>query len=137
MTDEARIERLTQLARRVWPSQDATVRWDPMYDVAAVINDRSTILLELQHPRALDMLEAALLVGAGEAPLVAAGQGAMCKLAEPPAWVEKLASEWETTSQEMYAYYERRYTDDSREERLGMADGYSECAEQLRERAKS
>lgn len=54
----------------------------------------------------------------------------------PPAWAEALASEWEAESLRLGDRYELRYTDDSREEKLGRADAYDACAEQLRERAK-
>lgn len=72
MTEEARIERLTELARRVVLSQEPDV--DPETVTAEVWGEgggccaiacggRSTVDY---HPRALDALEAALLVLAGE-----------------------------------------------------------------------
>ncbi len=66
MTDEARIQRLTELARRVWRDRGAFVSWDAFYDTAKVVNDRGTILAKIVSPQALDALEAALLVLAGD-----------------------------------------------------------------------
>jgi hypothetical protein len=103
MDDEARIARLTALAKRVWDDDTASVYTD-RNGHASVTRElgvepacKRYRVLMLDHPRALDMLEATLLVGAGDAPLVAAGQGAMSKLAEP-AWVQRLAREWESTA---------------------------------------
>lgn len=70
MTDEARIARLTELARRVWP--DALVSSEGLPDYAGVhIYDaagqaRGMRVSINNHPHALDALEAALLVLAGD-----------------------------------------------------------------------
>lgn len=59
MTDEARIARLTEIARRVWP--DAEIEADKrqvLVETSSEWGDAVTI----KHPRALDALEAALLV---------------------------------------------------------------------------
>jgi hypothetical protein len=66
MSDDEQLVRLTALARRVWPELGAEVRWDALYDIAKVVNYRSVILYESQHPRGLEALEAALRVLAGE-----------------------------------------------------------------------
>jgi hypothetical protein len=143
MSDDERITRLAELARRVWPDKPRLAVKLHADSASATVQDGpkdggwiDSLLLVEDHPRALDMLEAALLVGAGDAPLVAAGQGAMSKLAEP-AWVEPLAAAWEAESLRLGDRYEQRYTDDAREEKLGEAYAYDTCAEQLRERAKS
>lgn len=144
MTDDERIQRLTELARRVWPDQGAGVSWDPFYDVAKVINDRRTILFEMQSPRAFDALEAALLVLAddeGEAAMFSAGrrfEQAMRKCqSDPPAWVGKLASEWEQRAAKWVSMHESHHDEDE------CADAcYAEarqvlvCADELRERAR-
>jgi glycine/D-amino acid oxidase-like deaminating enzyme len=129
--DDERLARLTELARRLWPDQGATVRWDAFYDVAKVVNERGTILFEMQHPRSLDALEAALLVLAGEDPLgkwarklaedsVRAGDAAEAALAmradesrpvgildmlavyaQPHDWVEQLAAKMEANGRQL------------------------------------
>ena len=62
---ETRIERLTELARRVWPGFG-----DELYTSAyGVVTGFGDVLISVtRHPRALDALEAALLVLAGEPP---------------------------------------------------------------------
>lgn len=68
MTDE-RIQRLTELARRVWPGSVGTLKiWVSPADaiVSELAGEGSGTIFSATHPRALDMLEAALLVGAGE-----------------------------------------------------------------------
>ena len=66
MTDEARLARLTELARSVWGGGYA---WydDDRASIAGVHTERMDSVIEIQHPRALDALEAALLVLADEA----------------------------------------------------------------------
>lgn len=56
-----RIARLTELARRVWPQADVERFGD-----GTMVIVRSAPMLACDHPRALDALEAALLVLAGE-----------------------------------------------------------------------
>lgn len=64
MTDEARIARLTELARRVWPDAAAAM----VDGVASVVEIPGyyECLYIARHPCALDALEAALLVLADE-----------------------------------------------------------------------
>lgn len=81
MSDDERIQRLTELARRVWPDQHPLeLEAMPQWQSAAVRMEANGELLLLveNHPRAFDALEAALLVLADE----------------PPAWAQKLADEW-------------------------------------------
>lgn len=78
MTDEDRLARLTELARRVLPEQlglevvdgqpgDAlpwcALAWDDSASETAPL-----LVFECHHPRALDALEAALLAMLGEQP---------------------------------------------------------------------
>lgn len=69
MSDDERIARCTELARRVWP--EASVEFScRMWCVDAPNNAHDAVVEMLavhDHPRALDALEAALLVLAGEA----------------------------------------------------------------------
>jgi hypothetical protein len=63
MTDEERIERLTELARHVW--SDAEIEAD-RNQVHVETSAEWGFALSIKHPRALDALEAALRVLAGE-----------------------------------------------------------------------
>ena len=69
MTDEARIKRLTELARQAWPHDDVAVVIasvdvdDSLFvEVQRDEEEESYSLAGVHHPRALDALEAALLV---------------------------------------------------------------------------
>lgn len=103
VTDEARIARLTELARRVWPDERSAEIRQPVGKAMCFGGSGYQLVGIGSHPRALDALEAALLVLAGETPreraqaffaslpdpphgLLAVGQVAD----EPPAWVEQL-----------------------------------------------
>ena len=70
MNDDERIRRLTELARRVWPDRDAQifVASDDEENTCVVLDEKGDWEQHLgtNHPRALDALEAALLVLAGE-----------------------------------------------------------------------
>lgn len=77
MSDDERIQRLTELARRVWPDE-LVIEIITDAEGVSVESDRCILCTVEQHERALDALEAALLVLAGE----------------PAAWAEKLADEW-------------------------------------------
>lgn len=85
MTDQARIERLTELAQRVWPDIHVDVdtsatpcstegrrlgAWVQQYFPRPVgpVESGPVLLSVPEHPRALDALEAALLVLAGDDP---------------------------------------------------------------------
>jgi len=144
MSDDERLARLTELARRVWPH--ARIEWDG--DALCVLgpvqqaNGRTVVAEHLRinpHPRAADALEAALLV-------LASGEtwhGRMGELDEclrvlraqygidpphvlpPPAWVEQLAAEF------------RRRSATKDEDGKGCAAwAYLEAAELLEARAK-
>lgn len=133
VTDDERIARLIELAQKVWPSAGEVGLSDlnPGEVILAKYLPEWTPLLTLQcdHPRALDALEAALLVLAGDTVVNAliarsslgAGLHAMQTDPEaeleridaeltnevmdairdantmPPAWVEALASDWESS----------------------------------------
>lgn len=110
MSDEERLKQLTELAQRVWPDLEK-----PKVDAidesgafrAGLEDDGMDYIHIHPHPRALDALEAALLVLAGERPTVnewaarlaadsvAAGEAEYGRPHAPPAWVEQLAQEWE------------------------------------------
>lgn len=116
MTDEARIARLTDLARSVWPFYDVSVDADDDGSAAYVNNEPDAPpFIEICHPRALDALEAALLVLADEAriPLTAdqvtrdalescrRDREALTKrIREERAAMEKLAEQWEAEALE-------------------------------------
>ena len=70
MTDDARIARLTKLARKVWqvPSSTPVVVEQPFSTSAEVWIGNDCVLRVSDHPRALDALEAALCVLADELP---------------------------------------------------------------------
>lgn len=65
MTDEARIARLTELAQRVWPRAEAYEHGE-IVDVGVQEARGYRLTLRIWHPSALDALEAALRVLAGE-----------------------------------------------------------------------
>ena len=97
MTDDERLARLTELARRIH-GPAAIVRTHPML---SSVTSGTAELLVIWGPNHLDALEAALLVLAGEhdvwaaklaADSVAAGEAEYGRL---PAWVEELAQELE------------------------------------------
>ena len=101
MTDEARIAKLTELARRVWPDVHSVYEHDGYIDAGAIAM-QGGYRLHLRigpHPRALDALEAALLVLAGEGIAESVcrrdcdGYWEQHQRAErATAWVEQLAS---------------------------------------------
>ena len=66
MSDEARIARLTELARKVWPEENVQIGNPkgkaPAKSGVFVASSEWTLLGVGAHPRALDALEAALLV---------------------------------------------------------------------------
>ncbi len=119
VTDEARIARLTELARRVWPGDklDIVVRGEAVRVMLGGEDTGmpmiTTSLLTVVHPRALDALEAALLVLANgdrraraqqffeglpalSTGILAVGTHAAADVPpESPAWVEQLAGEME------------------------------------------
>lgn len=67
MTDEGRLKKLTELAERVWPGRELFIEDDG----AAAVRDAkfmAPLMMVVDHPRALDALEAALSVLAGQQP---------------------------------------------------------------------
>jgi hypothetical protein len=129
MTDEARIERLTELARRVWPDVAEYLRVEFDAAQAFVRCAGGTVLLDVVAAgQSLDALEAALLVLAGEghisysvaAPGLTEKLEALTAPYRQPAWVEQLASCWEERARNMIS-------GDRIVER---------CAAELRERAR-
>lgn len=140
MNDEARIARLTQLARRVWPRRDPEAvehEWHDGFpgfevlsgdhDLMANDEDSNTVLAFVQsHPRALDALEAALLVLAGDdtrLQLNRLQEQVRDVLADElarrtPAWVERLARRWDELHEG------------------GYNASFAECAQELREGAR-
>lgn len=162
MTNDERIQRLTELARRVWP--DANVDME-CRSFGVYLGEECVWFCDADfdsNPRALDALEAALLVLAGEAPLVASGQGAICKLVpglpidhdaerqidalvtaatkrEPlaPAWVEQLAEEWEHRAAKWVSVHDSHHDEDECADACyAEAKQVLNCADELRERAK-
>jgi hypothetical protein len=76
MTDDARIERLTALARKAWPKAAITV-YDDSAHVHSTPGDEGTAKSYgfIEHPRALDALEAALETLADEVHLADGSDG--------------------------------------------------------------
>ncbi len=152
MTDESRIARLTELARRAWPEGPTLMAGG---DSAFLFkgDDMIHVALVQEHPRALDALEAALLVlVAGPAAVSLEGYQRDLLEAEArtkewrqladehmqaknelwlrtQAWVEQLAAKWEHDAGIELAHSTGPY-------RSGRAALYNECARELRERAK-
>lgn len=139
MSDEARIERLAELARRVWPTVTRTVS----FETRILVEQNGTLVRAEQGAawriqihddggRALDALEAALLSLAGE-PRVNAShvQNASehvdrirrLRAELDESWVDQLASQWERDAT-MAAHCEDQ------------GDAFLQCARELRERAK-
>ena len=111
MTDEARIARLTELARKAWPRADAE-RMHVFASQSAAVGDETEELLFVGiHPRALDALEAALCVLAGE----------------PPTWARELAEEWRSAASQYqfrdYWAHHKRALEWCAEELLAAAPG--------------
>ena len=141
MSDDDRIERLTQLARRMWPDR-------PYVEVRSGIGfaevrdgprDGGWIdsLLRVDHGNALDALEAALLVLDG-ARVVPDGalrdaycRGVVDALEESPAWVEQLAAQWEREALEPPPETVR-----TAHPPYLLRVALQECAKELRARAK-
>ena len=139
MSDDDRIAKLTELAKKVWP--DAEVDADAKGAQAFVGTSAEWgFAVKIAHPRALDALEAALLVLSGEGKaltrevfheavheaatrIAESRRESMAELEEAlvPAWAEELAKQWETRV-------------------CGIDDGYdtalNECIAELRERAR-
>ena len=125
MSDEARIERLTQLARRVWPNAHVAQCGD------AVVVDADyepRFPLQVHHPRALDALEAALLVLSMERP----DSARHVYSTAPPAWVEQLAERWDRAAE---ACVEKLSHSHNLPGSL-YAEIFLQCARELRERAR-
>ncbi len=139
MTDDERIAKLTELAKKVWPDAEA-YKHDGMIDVGFMRGVIYLLQIRIWHPRAADALEAALLVLSGEGKaltrevfheavheaatrIAESRRESMAELEEAlvPAWAEELAKQWETRV-------------------CGIDDGYdtalNECIAELRERAR-
>jgi len=135
MSDDERLARLTELARRLVHGAsiqygDTNIAGDPSFEVFDVADD---IVLRIPaHPRALDALEAALLVLADDvavdddAARLAQAAAAFVRLTRgAPAWVEQLAAEWEDDAAEAL-----------RDGADAVAYTKTVCADELRARAK-
>jgi hypothetical protein len=91
MTDDARIAKLTEMARRVWPDREVMCEAHGgglfTMEVLRSTDDTHDLDFAAYHPRALDALEAALCALAGE----------------PPPWAVRLAEQWRNEAHR-YAY---------------------------------
>ncbi len=73
-THKQRLQRLTELARKVWPDRNVTAQLGEGPDeigagvLSDVDDDWAQVVVVESHPRALDALEAALCALAGEPP---------------------------------------------------------------------
>jgi hypothetical protein len=156
MSDDERLLRLTELARRVWPDgkyvRELGVYVAPNGQRARVVNHAAGFdLLDVKrHPRSLDALEAALLVLTGDVTIrgvrgavlvpmlpidrdaerIVDGLVAQSQTGQRtplvPAWAEELAVEWEARAARMLR-------EGGAEE---VASEVMLCAAKLRERAK-
>lgn len=71
MTDDEQIARCTELARRVWPDLDAAIVAGALSaGVYSGAQNETMVAMILRHPRALNALEAALLVLADDGDLL-------------------------------------------------------------------
>lgn len=154
MSDDKRIQRLTELAGRVWPDREdvvalthvdgsASVVWRtilPSIRLDGVASDDRPMTTAIRippHARAIDALEAALLVLAGEdrhestkryaQAMQERAEAAERRLVD----VEKLADWWERKATDLL---ER--TRDYDTECEAAAETFQLCAAELRERAK-
>ncbi len=154
VSEDERIARLTELARRVW-TQRRNVRVTASEDAAFVMADvgsQSYPVISIPHPRALDALEVALLVLAdevefrrkmppreitafGPTAIEYADGGTLHIVADDtPAWVEKLAKEWDKTADDLHVMADKDLRHEP--EHRARAESYAECAAELHERAK-
>lgn len=132
MSDDERIARITELARRIALAEEPDVRPElHTVEVERLGNTctASALLGRVRiegHPRALDALEAALLVLAEEPP--------------PLHWVEPLASSWEARARnaanDTLSHFGAHDVAAVGAARTGEHVARA-CAEELRERARS
>ncbi len=151
MTDEARIARLTELARRVWPYLSEVEVVAGPKGILVAGNDPHvapdaprTGQLYINHWDSpvplLDALEAALLVLAGDdsrlelarlrEDVASTLREELARRGEPPAWVKQLASEWGSDAQDRAVKAQDPFA-------AGVGVGIQYCAAELRERAKA
>ncbi len=160
-----RLARMIAMTGRVWPHRTLELRcaevsvfdetaWEVVQDTG---EDEDCCLRVVHDGRALDMVEAALLVGSGEgkvltrqafheavnlaAELIAERRReSMAELdaAFVPAWAEKLASEWEMVGLQVTQEARRKHAGNPElEEALELSSKLMlRCAAELRERAK-
>jgi len=143
----ARIEKMTELAQRVWPDERG-VRIIEEYGgyrvVSGVLVGEENVLVAIyHHPRALYALDATLLMLADDAKVVPDGalrdaycQGIVDALKIPPFWVDELWSHWTAwaTQHEMMA---QETSDAVHIEQYRLrAEIFRQCATELRERAR-
>lgn len=131
MSDDERLERLTELARRVpeWADKGVGVQHVPAFARARVLDRHGDSLLEVHsHPHALDALEAALLVLCADVTMRGLRGAVLVPMLPEDRhadWVEQLAAEWEDDAAEAL-----------REGADAVAYTKTVCADELRERAK-
>lgn len=142
MTDDERVVRLADLAQRMWPGATISHESDGTSVITGIQSDGERSWTEepvfIRHPRALDALEAALLVLADEAriPLTADQvtrdalescrrdrEALVRRIREERAAMEQLAEQWERDASTV------AHCEDE-----GAA--YQRCAQELRARAK-
>lgn len=147
-SDDERLQRLTELARRVCEMEPTIEVVGPQ---AAIVWDGPFVLIDIGgHPHALDALEAALLVLTGDVtirgvrgavlvPMLPIDRDAECivdglvaqsqagqRMRLVPAWVEQLASEWDMNAS----------MSDCSLAGTAVSDCLLRCAAELRRRAK-
>lgn len=135
MTDEARIARLTELARRV-DQRAIIVSVTPTlsnssHGWAALTTHNDVVLAQAMGERALDALEAALLVLAEDVTIRNVRGAVLVPMlpgeapGDPPVWAEELIRNWTAAGEGLHA---------AGHDELG--DAYLDCAASLRARAK-
>lgn len=152
MTDEARLARLTELARRVWPDdREIAVEHYEKREVIVWGHDGESHA-RIDHPRAFDALEAALLVLSGDLVLTGDERSLMrpdvqrivqanvdvgMAYTELLLQVEQLAAEWEAQAASWRNNHEHDDGVEECEEACNAeAKQVERCARMLRERAK-
>lgn len=141
IVDEARRARLLELARKAWGDVVVDNVLVLVDGSAEVVTQAGFLKLSVDaHPRAVDALEAALLVLNGTRIHVMVpptrGYVSWHVQDEPPAWVEQLAREWEQTAANWRDNHEHYEGEEECEPSCNAeAKQVERCAAELRKRA--
>ena len=149
MTDDDRIKRLTELAKRAWPNENVSVTATAhSAGVHRIEGNEAMVAMVLAHPRSLEALEAALLVLAGDDTRMELGRlrervrdvlaEELAKRKATPAWVESLAAQWEQEARSVreIAKHCEHADEDGQLHLIWVAEAYDKRAVELRQAAK-